>query len=75
MSSPGIIGTWTRRQFQNELRRAGWTMMSGSAGATYVSPDDSTVLFQMDRYRVGFGIMWEYFATRRELPATTRPPF
>lgn len=66
---------WTRRQFIVELRKAGWRLMKGSVGGTYVSPDDPTVLFQMDRYCVGFGIMWEYFATRRELPMTTRPPF
>ena len=66
---------WTRRQFQNQLRRAGWVLMRGSVGGTYISPDDETLLFQMHAYRPGMGILWEYFATRRELPATTRPPF
>lgn len=65
-----------REQWRDELadidpeRR----LMKGSHG-TYISPDDPTVLFQMDRYRVGFGIAWEYFAVRCELPETTKPPF
>lgn len=66
---------WTRRQFLAALRAAGWQLMPGSVGGTYISPDDPEVLFQADAYRVGVGILWEYFATRRELPATTRPPF
>jgi hypothetical protein len=65
---------WTRRRLQTELRRAGWTHL-GAAGATYISPDDREVHFNLDTYRYGIGILWEYFATRRELPATTRPPF
>lgn len=65
---------WTRRQLQNALRAAGWTRMSGP-GATYVSPDDDTLRFQLDCYRAGIGVLWRYFAGRRELPATTKPPF
>lgn len=65
---------WTRRQFQTELRRAGWKRIPGPAAA-YKSPDDDTLYFQMDQYRAGVGILWEYFACRNELPATTRPPF
>lgn len=62
---------WTRRQFQNELRKAGWKRMNVAAGSAYISPDDPTVMFQMDRYRAGEGIAWECLAVRRELPSTT----
>lgn len=66
---------WTLREFLAELRRAGWRRMEGSVGRTYISPDDPTYLFQADEYRPGIGVLWQYFANRRELPATTRPPF
>jgi len=73
--SPVALTPWTRRQFAAALRKVGWVLMKGSVGGTYISPDDPTVLFQMDKYRVGFGIAWEYFAVRCELPSTTKPPF
>lgn len=73
--SPVPPTPWTRNQFAAQLRKAGWRLMRGSVGGTYVSPDDPTVNFQMDKYRAGLGIAWEYFAVRRELPETTRPPF
>lgn len=64
---------WTRREFMAELRHAGWRRMN-SGGATYISPHDPTVLFTLDNYRPGLGVLWRYFAGRHELPATTRPP-
>ena len=64
----------TRRQFQDALRAAGWQRIPGPA-AVYQSPDDPTLRFDMDSYRVGVGVLWRYFAGRHELPATTRPPF
>ena len=73
--SPVARRPWPRRQFTAALRKAGWRLMTGSVGGAYISPDDPDVLFQMDKYRVGFGIAWEYFAVRCELPSTTRPPF
>ncbi|CUS05419.2 protein of unknown function [Candidatus Promineifilum breve] len=75
VQSPVAPALWTRRQFAAELRKAGWRLMRGSVGGTYISPDDPAVLFQMDKYRAGLGIAWEYFAVRCELPETTRPPF
>ncbi|HRP25969.1 hypothetical protein [Thauera sp.] len=69
------VKPWTRLQFAAALRRAGWKKMKGSVGGTYISPDDPTVLFSMYNYRAGFGIAWECFAVRCELPSTTRPPF
>ena len=68
------LPAWSRRQLQDALRAAGWKRMSGPA-ATYVSPDDPDVQFQMDEYRHGIGVLWRYFAGRRELPVTARPPF
>ena len=75
IAPPAPVKPWTRRQFTAALRKAGWRLMKGSRGGTYISPDDPAVLFQMDAYRVGFGIAWEYFAVRCELPSTTKPPF
>lgn len=69
------IVPWTRGKFMTELRRAGWKRMNSGSGATYISPDDSTVLFTLDNYRPGIGVLWRYFAGRHELPSTTRPPF
>ncbi len=74
VTPPAPIVPWTRRQFMAELRHAGWRHL-GAAGATYISPDDPTLHFTLDNYRAGVGILWEYYACRRELPATTRPPF
>lgn len=73
LSDLGIV-PWTRREFQRELRRAGWRRMSGPA-AVYRSPDDRDWLFHMDDYRARRGVLWRYYAVRRQLPATTRPPF
>ena len=70
-----MTAPWTLHQFLAELRRAGWRRVEDADGRTYVSPDDPSVLFRADSYRYGIGVLWEYFATRRELPATTRPPF
>lgn len=65
---------WTRRQLQDALRAAGWKRIPGPA-AVYQSPDDAAVRLDMDSYRAGIGVLWQYFAGRHELPATTRPPF
>lgn len=75
ITPPAPVKPWTRNQFTAALRKAGWRLMKGSVGGTYISPDDPAVLFSMYNYRVGFGIAWEYFAVRRELPSTTKPPF
>lgn len=65
---------WTRRQLQDALRAAGWRRLPGPTAA-YVSPDDPAVMLNLDEFRRPFGVLWRYFAGRRELPATTRPPF
>lgn len=65
---------WTKRQLLAAMRRAGWKRVPG-ANPIYQSPDDPTVRVHLDRYQYGRGFVWEQFATRRELPATTRPPF
>lgn len=65
---------WTLREFLAALRAAGWRRMKGSMGRTYISPDDPEVLFQADGYRSGVGVLWQYYAARRELPSTTRTP-
>ena len=69
-----ITEPWTRRQLQGALREAGWTRGPGPT-AVYYSPDDPEVTFNLDEYRRPLGVLWRYFAARRELPATTRPPF
>jgi hypothetical protein len=68
------VEPWTRRQLQDALRAAGWTRYRGPT-ATYCSPDDRAVTFNLDEYRPPIGVLWQYYAARRELPATTRPPF
>ena len=70
-----IVEPWTRRELQAALREAGWHRVEGSPGRVYVSPDDPTVIFNLDEYRRGIGVLWQYFAARRELPATTRSPY
>ena len=65
---------WTKLQFQAALRRAGWKRIPGP-NPIYQSPDDETVRLHLDRYQSGRGFLWEYYAIRNELPATTRPPF
>ena len=70
-----VVDSWTRRELQAALRDAGWRRVEGSPGRVYVSPDDPTVMFNFDEYRHGVGVLWQYFAARRELPATTRPAF
>lgn len=39
---------WTRRELQAALRAAGWRRVEGSPGRVYVSPDDSSVMFNFD---------------------------
>jgi hypothetical protein len=56
---------WTRAQLQAALRRAGWKRMSGPA-AVYVSPDG--LRFHMDDYISEIGVLWRWYAARRELP-------
>lgn len=70
-----MMEPWTRHQLLAALREAGWRRVEGSPGRVYVSPDDRTVMFNLDEYRHGIGVLWQYFAARRELPATTRAPF
>lgn len=65
---------WTRRELQEALRAAGWRRLRGPTAA-YVSPDDPGVVVNLDEYRRPIGVLWRYWAARRELPATTRPPF
>ena len=58
------------------LKKAGWQRMTGSPAAAYTSPDNAAVYFQLDRYSVKYGgLLWRYYAERRELPPTDRNIF
>lgn len=66
---------WTRDEFEEALRHAGW--YCGYPPTLFISPDDKTVVVEPDRIvrHLGRVPLWAYFAARRELPATTPPPF
>ena len=64
---------WTEKEFLKALRAAGWKKFGVTS---YRSPDDPTVHFNPYEYRRYLGgTLWAYYAARRELPVTTRPPF
>ena len=57
---------WTRRQLQDALRAAGWQRIPGPA-AVYRSPRGAT--FSLDEYKAPLGVLWRFYAARRELPS------
>ena len=61
---------WTEREFLAALRAAGWRRMRGPA-RIYVSPDQVT--FHLDEFRAGEGVLWRWYAGRRELPEKMQP--
>ena len=61
---------WTEMQFIAALRAAGWRRRPGPA-RVYVSPDG--VVFHLDEYREGVGVLWRHYAGRRELPEGLQP--
>lgn len=68
---------WTIRELQAALEAAGWQRLTTPDLSAYRSPDDPAIIFDCfapSRLRRGRPL-WEYFAERHELPATTRPPF
>ena len=62
---------WTEKEFLVALRAAGWRRMRGQPARVYVSPD--LVTFQMDEYRAEIGVLWRWYAARRELPEGLQP--
>lgn len=59
------ITPWTEREFLAALRAAGWRRMSGP-GRVYVSPDGTR--FHLDECHADIGVLWRWYAARRELP-------
>ena len=66
-----IMPAWTRKEFTNQLRKAGWKALSPK-GWTYVWPETGAH-FQPDRWSVTTdGVMWQWYAERHRLPPTDR---
>lgn len=56
---------WTKHEFLAELRAAGWRRISDAA-RIYQSPAGAR--FHLDEYHADVGILWRFYAERRELP-------
>lgn len=61
---------WTAKEFLAALRAAGWKRVRGPA-RIYRSPD--LVEFHLDEYDAERGVLWRYYAARRELPEKLQP--
>lgn len=62
---------WTERELIAALRAAGWRRLRGSPARIYVSPE--LVWFHLDEYRAPVGVLWRWYAGRRELPEKLQP--
>lgn len=60
---------WTERELMAALRAAGWRRMSGPA-RVYASPDGAR--FHLDECHADVGILWRFYAARREVPVAVR---
>lgn len=60
---------WTEMELIAALRAAGWEREKGPA-RIYRSPGG--MRFHLDEYRAPIGVLWRYYAARRELPAEKR---
>ena len=59
---------WTERELMAALRAAGWRRMSGPA-RVYVSPAGAH--FHLDACHAEVGVVWRWYAGRRQLPEAT----
>lgn len=60
--------TWTKRQLQTAMRRAGYTRLD-APGSVYEHKNGYTV--NLNAWRAGEGYEWQKWAKARETP----PPF
>ena len=56
---------WTEKEFIAALRANGWRRVKGPA-RIYRSRDE--VEFHLDEYQAEKGVLWRWYAARRELP-------